>query len=194
MRRARLRDRSVQSSAGDGFSRTSPHLASTRREEELSQLYARYAFAIHRRCVQLLRNCADADDALQEVFLRVQRYRHTRTGFSTLAWLQAIAFNCCWDLQKHRRRERPVDHQALYRLDCGAQACSADPDTRALVAVILRKVESGIREIGILHHLNGLTQDEVASEKGYSRRTIGKKLQTFDELFKSYWVAAGGAE
>jgi len=63
-----------------------------------------------------------------------------------------------------------------------------DSDRRAIVAAVLRKMDSKIREIGVLHHLNGMTQEEVAENTGYSRRTVGKKLKSFEELFKKHFV------
>jgi RNA polymerase sigma-70 factor (ECF subfamily) len=40
----------------------------------LARLYETYGYLVHRRCLSLLKNAQDADDALQEIFVRVQRY------------------------------------------------------------------------------------------------------------------------
>ncbi len=163
-------------------------------QAELARLYEKYGYLVHRRCLALLQNREDADDALQDVFVRVHRYRHTQTGSSILAWLYAIAFHCCCDRMKRRGREMPTDAQTLGELDARSVGNSNDPDRRALMGAVLRKLDAKTREIGVLHHLNGLTQEDVAAATGYSRRTIGKKLQIFEEQFKQHWKLGGGAE
>ncbi len=56
----------------------------------------------------------------------------------------------------------------------------SDGDTAATVRALLRTLDEKTRDIGLLHHLGGLTQEEVATHTGYSRRTVGKKLQLFE--------------
>ena len=43
-------------------------------DAQLAPLYERYGYLVHRRCLQLVRRPEDAEDALQETFLRVKRY------------------------------------------------------------------------------------------------------------------------
>ena len=155
---------------------------------ELGQIYERYAHLVHRRCHRLLGSAADADDAMHDVFLRAQRAPAPRVVGSTLVWLYRISTHCCFDrLRAGVRSAR--QHAALQR---GEAMLNADPDHRALVGMVLRKVDAATCEIGLLHHVDGLTQDEIATESGYSRRTVGKKLQHFDDEFKRRWASSGG--
>ena len=41
--------------------------------------------------------------------------------------------------------------------------------------------------MGVLHYLDGYTQDEIAYQTGYSRRTVGKRLKAFEEVFRRVW-------
>jgi len=154
----------------------------------LAQLYERYGYLVYRRSLAMLQNREDAEDALQEVFLRVQKYGSSHQGQSMLAWLYAIAFNCCCDLMKKQGRERGATNGKLPVSAAQILGGPVDSDRRAIVAAVLRKMDSKIREIGVLHHLNGMTQEEVAETTGYSRRTVGKKLKSFEELFKKHFV------
>ena len=160
-------------------------------EAELSALYGAYGYLVHRRCLAITGNRADADDALQEVFLRVQRFHGSQSGESTLGWLYAIASNCCFDLLKRRGRQEPSGAM-LEESDAGATGTPSDADRRALLGAVLRQLDEKTREIGILHHLDGFTQEEVATRTGYSRKTVGKKLQLFEALFKERWLQGGG--
>jgi RNA polymerase sigma-70 factor, ECF subfamily len=58
--------------------------------------------------------------------------------------------------------------------------------------MVLRQVDGLTCEMGLLHHVDGLTQDEIAHECGYSRRTVGKKLEAFQVQFQARWQEAGG--
>lgn len=156
---------------------------------ELSQLYTQYGFHVHRRCQALLRHPEDAEDATQETFLRVKRYGIRAEG-PTLAWLYTVTSNVCFDLMKRRGREQPMGDEALQRMDARHDGSPDDADRRAVIGAVLRSLDGKTREIGVLHFLDGYTQEEVATQTGYSRRTVGKKLKSFEDLFRRLWTSA----
>src|SRR5262245_50130217 len=53
----------------------------------LAQLYDKYGYLVHRRCLAMLQNREDAEDALQDVFLRVRKYGTSHQSQSLLGWL-----------------------------------------------------------------------------------------------------------
>ncbi len=163
-------------------------------EAELAQLYQQYGYLVHRRCMALLRDRNDAEDAVQEVFMRVHRYGRNQKGPSVLSWLYVIALNCCCDLMRRRSRETVAKEDTLEQVDGQSVGDASDADRRALLGAALRRMDHKTCEIGILHHLDGLTQEEVAVNTGYSRRTIGKKLRAFDEHLKTLWISGGGSQ
>ncbi len=59
-----------------------------------------------------------------------------------------------------------------------------------MVARLLCRLDEKGREIALLHHVEGWTQEEVAERTGISRKTVGKKLAQFAELLRQEWVAA----
>jgi RNA polymerase sigma-70 factor (ECF subfamily) len=155
-------------------------------QPRLVQLYEKYGYIVHRRCLAMLQNREDAEDALQEVFFRVQKYGTSPQRQSILAWLYAIAFNCCCDLMRKQGRERGATNGKLPESTAQLLGSPMDSDRRAIVGAVLRRMDSRTREIGVLYHLNGMTQEEVAESTGYSRRTVGKKLKSFKQLFKKH--------
>lgn len=160
---------------------------------ELAQLYEKYGYLVHRRCLALLRDRGDADDALQEVFLRVQRYHKPEDGAPTLGWLYTIAANCSFDHMERRGRQVPTDPEAMARLDGRTVGSATDSDRRAVLGSALRELDPKTREIGVLHFLDGFTQEEVAQRTGYSRKTVGKKLRKFEEHVRERWLSGGGS-
>jgi len=156
---------------------------------QLADLYTRYGYLVHRRCLQLLRSNEDAEDALQETFLRLKRLGATPDDAgSTLAWLYTVARRVAFDLMEKRRRAPVASEGELLALEQRGEGEPADADRRALVGAALRELDADTRTIGVLHHLDGYTQEEVAERTGFSRKTVGKKLQRFDERIRELWV------
>ena len=157
-------------------------------DAQLTQLYERYGYLIHRRCLQLLRRPEDAEDALQETFLRVKRYGPPRDGEATLAWLYTVAARCCFDLMEKRGREPVAEESQLAALEERGGGCAEDADRRALLGAALRTLDGKTRTIGVLHYLDGYTQEEVAEQTGFSRKTVGKKLKTFEDRIRQLFT------
>src|SRR5208337_4588763 len=82
--------------------------ARTRAEEEtLAALVSQYAATLYRVAFSVLRNPADAEDAVQEAFLRVLRHRDTLDEVrDRRVWLIRIVWNIVLD-RKRRAKTRP---------------------------------------------------------------------------------------
>lgn len=156
-------------------------------EARLASLYERYAHLVLRRCQRLLGHGSDAEDAMHDVFLRLHGASAPRDDQSTLVWLYRVATNACYDRLRRARLLR------AHAAPAEEPRSDVDADRRALLAMVLRQVDPTTCQMGLLHHLDGLTQEEIAHECGFSRRTVGKKLSAFDEQFSAHWQKAGGA-
>jgi RNA polymerase sigma-70 factor (ECF subfamily) len=77
---------------------------------ELGGLMERHRRELHVHCYRMLGSFADAEDLVQETFLRAWRSRDTFSGEELRAWLYRIATNACVDAIRKRGRQVPVLH------------------------------------------------------------------------------------
>ena len=72
-------------------------------DNELDDAYRRWGGQIYRRCLKLLGDAAAAEDATQEVFVRLMRHagRLSSEG-GYLAWIYRVATNHCLNVLRGR--------------------------------------------------------------------------------------------
>jgi RNA polymerase sigma-70 factor, ECF subfamily len=85
----------------------------TLNQDSFNQLVEAHRHELHRHCYRMMGTLDDAEDALQEAFLRAWRGRDTYAGRAPVrAWLYKIATNTCLDaLKKQPKRFIPKTHQ-----------------------------------------------------------------------------------
>jgi RNA polymerase sigma factor (sigma-70 family) len=146
----------------------------------VDDLYRRYGHVVFRRCRALLGHEEEAQDAMQEVFIRALKYgRGFRRGKKPLPWLLTIATRVCFD--RRRLLARNVSLQA----DAVAAPPGLTPEQRALLLQHLEKFDSLTREIVLCYHLEEMTMEEISAHVGRSRKTVGKKLARFEKESQS---------
>ncbi len=157
--------------------------------ERVEALYRQYGPLIYGRCRKLLKDDEAAQDATQEVFLRVIRHldKVPVTG-SVAAWLSRISINYCLNLIRDEQR---TDHGAEVPEPSGAPHPEHVLAQRDLAQKLLDKAPAPLRDSVLLHHMQGLKQGQVARQLGVSRRTIIYRLERFAELAARFQARVG---
>jgi RNA polymerase sigma-70 factor (ECF subfamily) len=128
-----------------------------------------------RRARTILGDEQAAQDAMQEVFIRVLRGADFRQEASPATWLYRITTNLCLNhLRDSGRRERRLRAQGNV-----AEAVHARVEDQLMVQRLLEQIPDELREIAIYYHVDHMNQDEIAAIVGVSRRTIGYRLEEF---------------
>lgn len=116
-----------------------------------------------------LGNRSDAEDAVQETFLKVHRAAGTYTGeasFST--WVFRILVNTCYDILRKRRRrieESPIDDTPE---TAERTAPNVDEAKRMTLRKLLGELTEQRRTVFTLFEIEGLSHAEIAQILGIS--------------------------
>ena len=131
----------------------------------------------------LMRGSADADDVLQEAFLRAFRHFDSFRGANPRGWLLAIVRNACWTaMAKSPPAQEPLPLPSDD--ERGAPVLPlAQPDEQLLRADIGQRIEEEVRslrpefrEAFVLRELEGLSYKEIAEVAGVPIGTVMSRL------------------
>ncbi len=128
-------------------------------------LVDRHARSVFRLAFRMTGNEADAEDIVQETFLRSFRQLgqyEARASFST--WIYRIAANCCLDVLRARSRRHETE-EPLPGLVCVAPApdrVALAAETRSAIGVALGRLTEQERVAFLLRHYEGRSIHEVS--------------------------------
>ena len=165
---------------------------------EIEALYRRYGALVRRRARSILGDEHEAQDAMQEVFVRVIAAMNEFRGQSQPStWLYRITTNLCLNRIRDSRRRR--DRLAEAADEGQAPMTPAPPPTpeaRTTLRAVLARVDDELAQVAVYYYVDDMDQAEIASVLGVSRRTIWYRLDRFREEAQRVLgepVAAGGA-
>ena len=159
-----------------GDDRLARLIAGNASERAFATLYERYHQPLYRYCRSMLRDDADAQDALQSAFARAfAALRRGQRDAPLRPWLFRIAHN---ESVSVLRRRRP--HEELSELyDGSAASVEEEVEERARLAVLvadLQELPDRQRGALVMRELSGLSHEEIAIALGTSvaaaRQTI----------------------
>jgi RNA polymerase sigma-70 factor, ECF subfamily len=124
-------------------------------------IYRRFASRLKSIAFQYLGNVSDAEDAVQETFIKVHRSSGSYTGdaaFST--WLYRILINTCYDAMRKKKRrpeEAPIEDAPVER-----SAPAVDDLKRMALRRLLEKLPEQRRTVFTLFEIEGMSHAEIA--------------------------------
>ncbi len=150
---------------------------------DIERAYHAHADMLYRVALTNLQSPGDAEDAVQDVFLK---YMHAAAVFQSeeheRAWLIRTTVNQCRDMlrRKKQRTHLLLDDMAEILPDGGDGAAEAALEvTRALGAL-----EENTRTVLTLHYLEGFSVEEIGKMLGISASAVKMRLSRGREAMK----------
>ncbi len=126
------------------------------------QIYRQHSDRMKSIAYNHLGTVADAEDAVQETFLKVHRAASTYNGEAAFTtWMYRVLINTCYDaLRKRQRRiqEAPID-DGIASVRAGS---SVDDAKRMTLRKMLAELPEQRRTVFVLFEIEGLSHAEIA--------------------------------
>ncbi|MGD0002430.1 MAG: RNA polymerase sigma factor [Bryobacteraceae bacterium] len=154
------------------------------KEAEFERLMGLHERLVLRTALRLLGRVEDAQDASQEVFLRLYRHLGAVAEATLEAWLYRTTVNVCYDLLRKRPRlaapgpEPAVEAVAGEALEQAAK--------RRLLEQGLKRLSPQERAAVVLCSLEGLSTAEAAEVMGVAEGTVRSHLSLARTRLKEY--------
>jgi len=158
-----------------------------------------YARLVYRVAYSVLRNHHAAEDATQEVFLRVLKLRRRMDGVaSRKAWIARIAFHVALD-RRPRARIVSLEDPSVARVvrsvpseESGAEQLASDSQIRNLLERLVAELPSDLRETLRLSTVSELRSGEVAEVLGIPEGTVRTRLLRARRFLRQQILEMGG--
>ena len=155
------------------------------REEVFDRVYREYGPALYRFCLMQMKNTADAEDVVQEVFLALlERGKPFKDTEHEKAWLIKVTVNKCKNCLKAAWRSR--------RSPMPAEAAAPAPEEPLGVLEAVMALPPLYRIPIHLHYCEGWSTGEIAAMLGVSPVTARTRLHRGRAMLRD--VLEGGNE
>ena len=129
----------------------------------------------------LMRNDHDAQDVVQEAFLRAFRFAGGFRGGDAKAWLLAIVRNAAFTWMKRNRGESsPAEFDETFHTEDvaegGLEADALKKADRAMIHSALEELPVEFREVIVMRDLEGLSYKEIAQVAELPIGTVMSRL------------------
>jgi RNA polymerase sigma-70 factor (ECF subfamily) len=167
-------------------------------QADFEQVFLPHLDAAYNLARWLLRNDQDAEDAVQEAYLRAYKAFARFRGGDGKAWFMTILRNVCYTMIKKLRSHEtpePFDeeiHQPLTESEMGEtfrQKANAESLHGAL-----EKLPDEFREVIVLHDLEGLAYKEIAAVVGIPIGTVMSRLARARGRLRAEIIASTASE
>jgi len=155
------------------------------------EAYERHGRALIRRAVRLLGNVEDARDVVQGLFVDLVPRKDAPTDLPYL--YRAVTNRCLTLLRDESNRARLLERNDGSLVPAARTACDDRIIGLDLLTKLVHELDDSETEVLTYRYLDDMTQDEIASLLGLSRKTVGKRLERVREVVRRLaGVEAGG--
>ncbi len=152
-------------------------------QDELRLLYERHGAAVRSRCLYLLKDRFEAEDAMHDVFARAYRnLAEFRSEASPYTWLIRIATHHCLNLIRARKAQWRQEVEQLAKVRPVGDDGRISIEGRDLIRALLGRFDEETQAAAIHYYVDEMTLEEVGQVLGRSIPTVRKRLAEFAQV------------
>lgn len=164
-----------------------------------SEIYDRYSGRIYNFAFRFLKNAEAAEDATQEVFVKMLRHANQFHGDAKLStWLFSITANWCRDYLRKADNKSKESEDVLVTLPASAEYSPdrtlEQRENEQRVRRALATLTPEQREAILLSRYQGLSYAEIAQVAGCSEGAVKTRVFRAMETLKKVLTGFGGNE
>mgnify|MGYP002287127615 FL=1 len=157
--------------------------------EAFEVLYRSTEKAVYALALSILKNPHDAEDIVQETYLKVRAAAHLYVPQGKpLAWLFTITKNLCRDLLRGQSRTAAAPDGAEDDLRF---SYVSDPTDRLVLEAALKALGEEERQVVLLHAASGLKHREIARDLGLPLSTVLSRYSRALKKLQRYLTEEG---
>jgi RNA polymerase sigma-70 factor (ECF subfamily) len=146
------------------------------------EAYERYGRALIRRAVRVVGNPDDARDLVQTLF--VDLYQRDDVPLDLPYLYRAVTNRCLSFLRDESNRARLLERNVMALSPAARTRCDDRAIGLDLLTKLVRELDDAETEVLTYHYLDDMTQDEIATLLGLSRKTVGKRLERLRQVVR----------
>lgn len=155
-------------------------IKSVRTEEDIELTFNTYADMIYSISLIMLKNSSDAEDIVQETFIRyIQSDKKFDNEEHKKAWLITVASNQCRDLLRFENRHRTENIEEI--------TIFAEEKQESCILEALAKLPEKFRIIMLLHYVYEYKVKETADILGIGQSAAKMRLKKGRELLREIY-------
>ena len=137
----------------------------------------KYGDMLYRICLIMLRNTADAEDAVQETFIKyVSKSSELSDGEHEKAWLITVATNKCRDILRYNNRHITGSEELL-------EGYSVTEEDSGILDALMELPEK-YRIVLALHYIDEYKVDEISEITGIGASAVKMRLSRGRKLLE----------
>jgi RNA polymerase sigma-70 factor, ECF subfamily len=171
--------------------RQPPQVHNDDKQATFSRLAAEHARFLYRIAWSVLRHAEDAEDCVQEAFLKLYRGESWRQMTNERAFLASVVWRLAID---RRSARRPAAEERVELADSrpSPESAAADDDERELLRELMAELPEELRDTLRLSALEELNSREIGELMGVPEGTVRTRLMRARTELQERWAARRG--
>lgn len=150
--------------------------------DDITMTVHEYGDMLYRICILMLKNHADAEDAVQETFIKYMLKKPSFTSSEhKKAWLITVSANKCRDMLRKRGRTEDESEEILKNI-----AVNENEDCSGILEALFELPEK-FRIVMTLHYVEGYKVEEISEIIGKSSSAVKMRLQKGRTLLRDIY-------